>query len=446
MPKPNVIEIPHNWRPRPYQKPLWDALNGGIKRAVCVWHRRAGKDSVGLNWTIKMALCPPPIGRVGLYWHIFPTAVLARETIWYGSTLEGRRFIDMWPKELVLGQPRKDEMRIELVSGSVWHLIGSDEPDRLRGPNPIGCIFSEYSCQDPQAWDVIRPILAENGGWALFLYTPQGHNHGYDLLRMAQKNDNWFAQVLTVDDTKSISDKRIQEDRDSGYSEQQIQQEYYCSFEAALIGAYYADQMDDALSDGRIRSVPWNPKLPVHTWWDLGVGDPMSIWFVQIDNDEIRLIDYYESTGKGFTYYIKMMREKPYVYGFHVSPFDIENPEMGTGMTRFDTAAGLGLKFIVAPKLKVDEGIEAVRQILPRCLFDEEKCQYGIDALRSYRKEEDKTKGGENLTFYKNRPYHDWASHAADAFRYGALMIDNLEKRKRTIRPSQASTDYSVFG
>ena len=428
--------LPHNWQPRPYQMPLWLALEGGYKRAVAVWHRRAGKDSVGLNWTVIAAH-----QRVGMYWHLFPTLKQGKRILWDGMTREGRGFLDYFPPEVVKAR-NSSEMKITLRNGSIWQIVGADYvADALVGANPVGCVFSEHALQDPRAWDLIRPILAENGGWALFLYTPRGRNHGYDLLRMAERNDDWFAEVLTVDDTHAIQPEAIEAERRASMPEELVAQEFYCSFEASLVGAYYGKQMAAALDGDRIASVPWEPKLPVHTWWDLGIGDSTAIWFVQLAGLEVRLIDYYETSGEGLSHYAKVLQERDYVYGEHIAPHDIEVRELGTGKSRKETAAGLGIRFGVAPKLPVDEGIDAVRALIPRCWFDEQKCERGIEALRQYRKGWD-----DRLKVFRDRPLHDWASHAADAFRYGALTLDEIKPKRRRPLPEQAEMDYRMFG
>jgi len=216
LPGRPTVELPNLWDPRPYQIPAWRALENGARRSVLLWHRRAGKDSVALAWTTVASQL-----RVGLYWHVFPTYNQGKKAIWKGMTKEGRPFLDMWPPQLIKRGPIEDEMRIELKNGSIWQVVGTDNIDRLVGSNPIGVVFSEYALQDPRAWDLIRPILNENGGWAIFPYTPRGKNQGFDLFTRAHdlmKKDpkRWFAQRLTVDDTKAIPLSVIEEDRQSG--------------------------------------------------------------------------------------------------------------------------------------------------------------------------------------------------------------------------------------
>lgn len=220
------ICIPNDWNPREYQRPLWQYLCSGGKRAVAIWHRRAGKDSLSLNWTAKAML-----QRVGVYWHMLPLNNQARKVVWDAIDKQGRRVIDQVFPVPLRKSVNATEMKIELWNGSIWQCVGSDNYDAYVGSNPVGVVFSEYSVGDPAAWDFIRPILAENGGWALFIYTPRGKNHGFELYNNAIAA-GWFIQRLTVEDTGAISLDIVDDERRAGMSEAMIQQEFYCSFEA----------------------------------------------------------------------------------------------------------------------------------------------------------------------------------------------------------------------
>ena len=428
------IQVPDNWRPRDYQLDLWKYLENGGKRAVAVWHRRAGKDLLSVNWCVTAAL-----KRKGLYWHLLPTYNQGRKIVWDGMTRDGRSFLEHFPKELWANVNNTD-MRLELKNGSIYQVVGTDNVDRLVGSNPIGVVFSEYSLQDPRAWDLVRPILAENGGWAMFIYTARGRNHGYDLFNMANRNEKWFCQRLSVDDTSVLNQEAIDEEREAGMPEELIQQEFYCSFDAPLVGSYYGSLMAKALAEERIKNVPYEPRLEVHTSWDLGMGDSTAIiWFQQFGN-EYRIIDYYENQGEGIPHYVKVVRDKDYVYGKHIAPHDIKVREMGTGKSRFEVARDLGLRFDICPNIQIDDGIEAARSIIPRCYFDEKKCSILVEALRQYRKDYD-----EKNKVYKNRPLHDWSSHGADAFRYLALGTRDINKNRQNL-PSFADSNYNVLG
>lgn len=441
------VILPHNWEPRTYQLSLWNYMEGTDegKRAVEVWHRRSGKDVTAIN----IVACKSQ-ERVGLYWHLLPTYKQGRAIVWNGFTRDGRKFLDHFPPGIV-SEINNTEMRITFTNGSQYQVVGTDKIDSLVGTNPIGCIFSEYSLHDPGAWDLLRPILLENGGWALFIYTARGRNHGYTLAEMAKKNSKWHCEVLKAGDdgTKKpdgkpiFSDAQIQEERDTGMAEELIQQEYYCSFDAPFVGSYYGPQMLKAEKDGRmLEDIPYDERLPVETWWDLGMDDSTTIWFVQKYGMEYRLIDYYENSGEGLPHYAKVLsgqiqggeHRSAYYYGSHLGPHDIEVRELGSGKSRRETARSLGIKFTVGKCHEVSDGIEVVRTLLGVCYFSMRRCMRGIEALRQYRKAWDDT----NKVF-RNTPLHDWTSHAADSFRIGAM--GTRERRKIDKRPQDRAED-----
>lgn len=405
---------PYDWAPRPHQQALWTYLKTGGKRAVAVWHRRAGKDSVALNFAAWAAQ-----QRVANYWHMLPTALQGRKVVWESIDGAGRRMIDQAFPPSIRVSTTDDEMRIRLVNGSTWQVVGSDNFDRLVGGNPAGVVFSEWALADPRAWDFLRPILAENGGWAMFIYTPRGRNHGATMLDIAKDAPGWFAERLTVDDTGIIPATVIEDERRSGMAEELIQQEYYCSFQAVLVGAYYGPAMEEAEREHRIGTVPYDRDLPVITAWDLGIGDSTSIWFAQLAGREIRLIDYHEASGVGLEHYARVLTDKAYRYSETLLPHDARQRELANGRTRIETIRRLG---IIRPRIvanvRLDDGINAARVILPRCWFDAERCARGIEALRQYRRAWD-----DERRIFADRPLHDWASHAADAFRYLAVGL-----------------------
>jgi phage terminase large subunit len=417
------VELPYNWDPRTYQMPLWNYLLDGGKRAVVIWHRRAGKDATALNWTVLASQL-----RVGLYWHLLPTYNQGRKIIWDGITKEGKPFLSAWPRELIKSVNNTD-MKMELANGSMWQVVGTDYVDRLVGSNPVGCVFSEYSLQDPRAWELIRPILAENGGWALFVYTPRGKNHGYERYLKAKLNPKWFTQLLTVADTGAIPLQAIQDERDDGMSEEMVQQEFYCSFEAGIPGAYYSQQLALARVQNRIGVIPIYSDLPVDTHWDLGMDDSTAIWFTQDVGREIHAIDYYETSGEGLPHFVKVLREKPYVYRHHNGPHDLKVRELGTGKSRKEVARSLGINFNVAKKIaQQEDGIEMVRNIFPHVWFHEKNCERGISALENFRKEYDEKK-----KTFSSQPVHDWSSHGAKAFQTLAQCHEFMAARRSNI-------------
>jgi hypothetical protein len=402
------LMIPYKYSPRPYQLPILQKLDSGIKRAVAVWHRRAGKEKTFINYVAKEAF-----RRVGTYFYLFPTYTQAKKVLWDGRDKDGFPFMGHFPRE-VIAKKNESELRLELVNGSAVQLVGSDNIDSVLGTNPVGCVFSEYALQDPRAWDYMRPILRENGGWAIFDYTPRGKNHGYTLYQMAKANPDWYAEILTVDDTKALSLEDIQAERAAGMSEELIQQEFYCSFEGVLSGSVFGKQMQQAEREGRICGVPWQPEIQVDTWWDIGTGDPTAIWFTQDIGREVHVIDYYENSGAGvgIDYYAKHLQSLPYVWGTHNGPHDLEAHQFAAGgkSTR-EVAASLGLRFKIVDKLDKQSQINLGRAFLNRCYFDRVKTERGRNALVSYH-----YKWDDSRKAFQDVPYHDWSSNGADAY------------------------------
>lgn len=428
QPERKEIQLPYNWSPRDYQRPAWNYMMGKEKnaRAVCMWHRRAGKDLMAVN-----IISVKSQERVGTYWHLFPTYKQGKNVAWIGSTKDGRKFQDHFHPDLIKSTNSTD-LRLDFWNGSSYQVVGSDNIDSLVGTNPVGVVLSEYSLHDPKAWDYLRPILSENEGWAMFIYTARGRNHGYKLWNMAKNNPTWFCEKLHAgnggtkreDGQPVISDEAIDEERRSGMSEEMIQQEYYNSFDAPMVGAYYSQRMDQAMKDGRVTSVPHEPGLMVDTYWDLGIGDATAIWFMQKIGNEHRVIDYYEASGEGLPHYVKALaggydkssHRKHYTYRHHYAPHDIAQREFTSGRSRIETAKSMGIRFKMIGQHRVEDGIEAVRSLIPQCIFDEKKCERGLDGLRTYRKEYDS-----KLACFRDTPVHDWSSHPADAFRIFAM-------------------------
>lgn len=437
------IYLPYKFVPRTYQLRLLAALDSGYNRAVTVWHRRAGKDKTLFNIIIKKAF-----ERIGTYYYFFPEFSQGRRVIWDGIDNDGFKFLDHIPKKLIK-QAHKTDMKIELTNGSIIQIIGTDKFDKVRGSNPVGCVFSEFAFQNPAAWDVVRPILRLNGGWAVFNSTPFGKNHFHDLYEMARGNEDWFSDLVTVDDSLDKEGNRyvplewIEQDRDEGYSDEMIQQEYYCDFTANSQGFYYLKLMEEAAEQGRIANVPYHTDARVDTWWDIGVSDSTAIWFTQIIGKEVHIIDFYQNNSVGVDEYAKYLQSLPYVYGTHHFPHDMEHTEFGTGKSRVEIAENLfGAKSIdILPKLGREDGISAARVLLPKCYFDAEKCQEGIKALQNYHRQWD-SKTNE----FKNQPVHDWASHPADAFRYLATGLTMPKHRGNSKRDAARRAGLGAKG
>ena len=323
----------------------------------------------------------------------------------------------------------ESELRADLPNGSQIRLYGADNFNRMRGIGLDGAILDEYADFDPRAWpEVIRPALADRRGWAVFIGTPRGHNDFYDQWVKSQKAENrdeWFSLMLKASQSGIVPAAELADLR-KDLTDDQYAQELECSFDAAVLGAYYAKDIALAEQEGRICSVPHDVAAKVETWWDIGVGDPTAIWFVQRAGKELHVIDYYEASGVGIDHYAAILAQKAqprsagglgYVYGEHVVPHDAKVKEWGNaGRSRLDVMATLGLRAVVSPMHNVEDGINAVRLLLPKCWFDAKRCEFGVRALRGYKTEYD-----DKRKVLKNNPLHDWTSHAADAFRYGAM-------------------------
>lgn len=418
-----VVELPNGWQPRDYQMPLWSYLERGGKRAIAAWHRRAGKDDVLLHRT-AVAMFERPAS----YWHCLPEFEQARKAIWTAvNPHTGRRRIDeAFPPEI---RESKDEqsMFLRLKNGATWQLIGSDRYNNLVGAGVAGVTFSEFALANPSAWGYIRPMLEENNGWATFISTPRGRNHFKNLLDMAQKNPAWFAQILSIHDTGALTPEQIEESRaeyvalygeDIGLA--QFEQEYEVSFNAAILGAFYAREMAAVRREGRICEVEAISDAPVHRAWDIGVRDDTSIWWFQIVGIQIFVLDCYTASGVGLDHYAEVIEKKRkehgWVDGVDYVPHDARVKEWGTGRTRVETMQSYGLKPQVVPMAGKLDGINAARRTLPFCVFHTRCCDVGIPALEEYRREWD----DEKKTFRASE-VHNWASHLSDAFRYLSL-------------------------
>lgn len=426
-----------NFIPRDYQQPIMDALEKKkFKRLLCVLPRRAGKDVVAFNLMVREAM-----RSVGSYFYIFPTYSQARKVIFDALLSDGRRFIDFILPELV-ESVNSSEMKIRLHNQSVIQLLGSDNYDSLVGTNPRGIVFSEYALTDPRAYQYLRPALTYNNGWALFISTPRGKNHLYELWQIAQHNpSDWYSLMLTVEQTNHIPLEEIEKERQSGeLSDDMILQEYYCSFDMGVEGAYYAKYFDKLRLNSQIGQVPWEPAFKVHTAWDIGMRDSTTIIFFQIIGQTIKIIDCYEKSKEGIEHYVKVIESKPYSYGKHIGPHDIRVREFGSGITRWEKARQLGVTFTVANDLGITDGIEAVRTTLPKCWFDEAKCASLIKALENYRQEYDAKR-----KIYKTHPLHDVHSHFADAMRY---LCVSLPKTRDGLTPEGLDKRYqeAVYG
>lgn len=443
------VELPAGgWRPRAYQRGLWGYLERGGTRAVAIWHRRAGKDDVALHW--GACSC---VKRVGVYWHMLPEAAQARKAIWDAiNPKTGKRRIDEAFPRVLRAVTREQEMSIRFRNGSIWQVVGSDNYDSLVGAPPVGIVYSEWALADPLSWAYLRPILAENGGWALFITTPRGRNHAATFYDFARSEPGWFAERLPATETDVFDATALARERREYVAqfgpldgETRYRQEYLCDFDAPVVGSYYGAMIGEAEAEGRVGPVAHDPALSVETWWDLGIGDSTAIWFAQRFGGEARLIDYHEASGESLQYYAALLQQwarpraaggKSYIYDRHVLPHDAAARELGTGRSREETLRTLGVAGEVQPRHAVEDGIQAVRTLLPVCYFDAARCQQGLEALRQYRREWDDARRA-----FRMRPLHDWTSHAADAFRTGAMY---RPVRRRLERVTKAWPDLAI--
>lgn len=449
------------WRPRGYQVPLWNYLQAGGLRADVAAHRRWGKDDVALNWAADAAK-----RRVGSYWHLLPEAAQARKAIWDAiNPHTGRRRIDeAFPRETRL-QTRETDMFIRFLNGSTWQVVGSDNFDSLVGSPPVGVTFSEWALAKPDAWTYLRPILAENGGWAIFIWTPRGRNHAVRAFEARERDPNWFTQRSSAILTSVFSAEQLARERqeliDEAGSEEEgdakYRQEYLVDFDAAVPGSYFGAQVRAATDGGRIGVFPLVPAMKVITAWDIGVDDYTAIWFFQENGRRVRAIDYFETAGEGAEAIVRTAlpelipdreeraeamarigRAVPYSYAHHHLPHDVMVREWGAGArTRHQTLTALGVKPIrVGAQLGPAERINAARRLFPAVSFDAKACAVGLDRLRNYRKRWNKALG------VFTEPLHDDNSHGADAF--GEFAVNCRITPRPSERPAKKVDRWEV--
>lgn len=423
------VDLPSGWRPRDYQLPAWRYLQAGGRHAELIWHRRAGKDDICLHHAACAAF-----KRKANYWHMLPLATQARKAIWDAiNPHSGRKRIDeAFPMEL-RSTTRNQEMQIEFKNGSTWQVVGSDNFNALVGSAPAGIVYSEWALANPAARAYLRPILAENGGWQLFITTPRGRNHARQTYNAAQRDPNAFAQILTAEQTNVFSAEQLQAERLAYIAEfgpdvgqAMFEQEFLCSFDAAILGAVLGRWMSRARESGRMVEKVFDPQgAPVCISSDLGYRDTASWWFWQPRQDGFGLVGYLGRSGLDADDWIEelqaYMTERGFSLGQIWLPHDAKNKTFATKhspMERFLRAFGTEHVRVV-PQTKISDRINAARRVVERCVFDEAACGDGISGLESWAFEYD----AESKTFSKE-PAHNWASHPGDAFSYGCQMLE----------------------
>ncbi|TGT42835.1 hypothetical protein [Mesorhizobium sp. M8A.F.Ca.ET.165.01.1.1] len=437
-----TVRLPaNNWRPRWYQQKAWNTWEQGCKRQLLFWHRRAGKDDVNLNMHAVSAY-----ERPGTYWHMLPEAAQARKAIWNAVNPHTgkRRLFEAFPEALIANM-NDNEMFLRFKDvDSTFQVVGSDNFNSLVGSPPVGITFSEWALANPSAWAYLSPILAENGGWASFITTPRGNNHAKGMLDAVRKDVfdrvtnrlGWFTEVLSVSVTNAISLDAIERQRreytglfGKDIADLLIEQEYYCSFAGAMVGAYWGAEMASAETQGRVRVVPVDPAYPVHTAWDLGKAVNNPIWCFQVvpifvmlatgnpiyQRSELRIVDFYRPDTEDLELWCKWLNDKGY-NGTDYVPHDVMQPVWGTKHTRFDMLKAMGRKPKMVGMVSVAEGITAGREAIKLAVFDDERTADGRDGLKSYRREWD-----DDLKRFRDNPVKDWAEHIGSSWRYLGL-------------------------
>jgi hypothetical protein len=374
---------------------------------VVVAHRRMGKTVSAINHLIKDALLNQK--EAPRYAYIAPTYGQAKRVAWdylvkYAEPLGGTSNIS--------------ELRVDFWGRRI-QLFGSDNPETLRGQYFDGVILDEIGDQNPKIWtDIVRPALADRKGWCLFIGTPKGHNHFKELRDRAEKEDGWGLLEFKASETGVVDDTELKAAKNE-MGEDKYRQEFECSFDAAVEGSYYGQILNELEEKKHMQEIPREELSRTFTAWDLGMGDSTSIWVAQLVGTEVRLLDYYENHGVGLDHYVKWIKDNDYLKAEHILPHDVRVRELGTGKSRLEMLEEAGLEVKISPRMGLDDGIQAVRRLLPRCWFNVPKVQTGLNCLRNYRRDYD-----EKRKIFYERPLHDWSSHGSDSFRYLALGLD----------------------
>ena len=412
MNKPNIKLL---YRPRS----VFEDFHSRSKRwAVIVAHRRCGKTVACINDLIVRALTEKK--KNAQYAYICPYYSQAKSVAWAYLQRYSQPF---------LKQANQSELWIELINGAKIRLFGGDNPDALRGNYLDGIVLDEYADMKPSVWGlVVRPLLSDRNGWAVFIGTPKGHNAFWDLYRDASNDDGWYVKTLRASQTNLLAQEEL-DDAAKMMSQDQYLQEFECDFESAILGAFYGKELRALTDAGRITNVAFDNMFPVHTAWDLGYSDDTSIWWYQVVHGEIRVLDYHSSNGQPIPFYTGLIQAKAIEYGYtyrtHWLPHDARAKTLASGgksiIEQLSVKIPLETMRIV-PSLSLQDGIQASRLALMRSWFDS-KCEDGIECLRQYQREYD-----EDKKVFRDKPRHDWTSHGADAFRMLAIAWREEEK------------------
>ena len=427
------ITIPY--KPRPLQAELHAQLDAH-RWAVVVCHRRFGKTVCAINHLLRAAiLCKRPNPR---YAYIAPTFRQAKMVAWtylheFAGAIPGTKF-------------HETELRCDLPTGARIMLLGSENPDSLRGIYLDGACIDETADMPESLFpEIIRPALSDRNEvgaktFCFFIGTPRGHNAFYELYENATAQPDWYTNTYPASETGIVDQAELDAAR-SMMTDDQYAQEFECSWVANTPGSIYGKELQASHDNDRVTDVPYDRALKVDTHWDLGIGDSTAIWFTQsLPGGRVHVIDYYEARNEGLPHYAEILSKRGYLYGEHNAPHDIEVRELGTGKSRRETAYDLGINFRVVPKLPVEDGIHAAQLLIERCWFDRDNCKPGLEALRQYHRAYN-----ERLRTFRATPVHDWSSHAADAWRYAAIALPRLRGGFDHAPQTDAVMDYNPF-
>ena len=422
------MRLPNNWQPREYQKNLYHYLSGGGKRAIAIWHRRAGKDDVMLH----RAACAATT-RVGNLWHCMPSYEQCRKALWNAiNPHTGIRRIDEAFPQFMRESTNEGQMLIRFHNQSTWQLIGSDNYNAQMGASAVGICYSEWALAHPAAWAYHRPILEENNGWAAFITTPRGRNHAKTMFDMALKTPGWFAEKLTAFNTHALSAEQLEASlkeyialfgRDVGTS--QFQSEYMVDFNSSVLGSFFALEMLDVRKEQRITEIVPDYALPVHRAWDIGVRDDTAVIWFQMVGGQCFILDVYGASNVGLEHYAEVVegrrKQHGWIDGTDFVPHDAKVKEWGIGRTRVESMQRHGLNPMLVRDASKLDGIEAARRTLALCVFHPRVEEVLITALELYHRKWD-----DELRAFGKDAEHDWTSHYADAFRYLSLAWKSL--------------------
>ncbi len=426
-----VTEVTLDYAPRRAFLPFHDRTH---RWACLVVHRRAGKTVAAINDLIRAAITYQ--GPYPLFGYVAPYRSQAKSVAW--------EYLKSFAAPITRSS-NEQELTVTLMNGAVIRLFGADNADAMRGLGFSGIVCDEYGDWKPSVFPlVVRPALSDKQGWAVFMGTPKGKNQFWDIVQLAKRQpEDWFYMALPASKSGLLPPTELEAAK-SQISDDQYLQEYECSFEAAIIGAFYGTEMRMATEAGRVCEIPYDPSFPVHTAWDLGYRDDTAIWWYQVVRGEIRVLDYYGVSGANIADLAGVVMGKPYKYGKHNLPHDAKAKTLASGGKSIieQLAVHLGINSMtIVPDIGVQDGIQAVRRMLPRCWFHAERCDEGIEALRQYQREYDEDKKA-----FRQTPRHDWCSHPADAFRMLAVawQIEPKSAPPKTEKPLMVGPENEV--